>query len=299
MTDDPKSNAELDDDIIRLDDKRAKRPPKASWLDDCILNARGKPMANLHNAVIALRAILPGRFAYDEMLRAPLLMDAIGDSQLTFEPRPLTDVDVGVAQKLLQRAGLGNLGKDVAHQAIAIVAEERKFHPVYEWLDRLQWDGTARIDKLFVTHFGAEDNEYHRKIGAMFPISMVARIFEPGCKADHMPVIEGPQGTLKSSACAILGGPWFSDHLPEVGSGKDVSQHLRGKWLIEVAEMHAMSRAEVTILKQFISRTHERYLPSYGRLEVIEPRQCVFVGTTLPARRNRQSALLANARRCH
>jgi predicted P-loop ATPase len=267
-----------DDKIVRLSKVQREGP---SWVHDAVIGDNGRLLAVLASAVAALKAEMPDYFALDEMLGAPMLMHTLENmDREEFAPRPMTDADVSVVQIMLQHAGLKRLSKDVAHQAVGHLAEQRRFHPVRQYLGGLVWDRRERAARLFPDYFGTPDTAYMTTIGAMFLISMVARIRTPGCKVDHMPVLEGPQGGLKSTACRILGGEWFSDNLPDIGEGKDVSVHLRGKWLVEVAELHALGRAETTLLKSFISRTTERYRPPYGRLEVIEPRQCVFIGTT-------------------
>ena len=258
---------------------RSDEAPDDDWTDNLMCGKNG-PLNNVANALVALRSepTLHNVVARDEMLCAAVLMR--NDADPSFVPRPITDDDITAIQEFLQWQGLKSLSKDVLHQAVQKCARERAFHPVRDYLNALQWDGTPRLATWLNAYTGAEPNEYHARIGSMFLISMVARIFAPGCRADYMIVLEGPQGIMKSTLCRLLAGTWFSDNLPNLNNDKDVSQHLRGKWLIEVAEMHAMSKHDVSLLKSFISRTTERYRPSYGRLEVIEPRQCIFIGTS-------------------
>jgi hypothetical protein len=259
-------------ELRRIWEKAGAKTPE--WLSRTQRDRQKEPRPNLLNAMLALRedARICNLFSYDEMLRAPILLSPIPEGETSeepFEARPVRDADVAALQELLQASGLEKIGKDTTHQAVDLRANERRFHPVRDYLNALRWDSTARLKHWLATHLGAEPTEYHSQIGRMFLAAMVARIFEPGCKADYMPVFEGQQGTLKSTACRVLGGAWFSDNLPDIRtSGKDVAQHLNGKWLIEVADGARQGRG---FGAQGIPhpRCVERYRPSYGRKDVI------------------------------
>lgn len=252
------------------------------WLKKC--QGKKGPLANVFNARVALEhdPTTQHLLGFDEMMQTTVLFHEIGMPDLVLPvPRPLQDIDVIRLQLWMQESGLMTMGDSCVRSAVDEVARGNSYHPLRNYLECLEWDGVKRINVWMISKLGCKPSPYVQRIGEMFLISMVARVMQPGCKADYMVILESPQGEMKSLACRTLAEPWFSDSLPDISaSAKDASLHLRGKWLVEISEMHAFNKAEASHLKSFISRQEERYRPPYGHLDIVEPRQCVFIGTT-------------------
>lgn len=247
------------------------------WEAQLISNKAG-PKPILANVITGLR-LAPewrGILQFDDFKqrtilngRAPWMREA--------EQREWRGADDICAAEWFQRKGV-TVPPNIVAQGIDVVSRESTVHPVCAYLAALEWDGVLRLDTWAVRYLGAEDTPYVRAVSAKWMISAVARVCEPGCKADCALILEGPQGIMKSTAVSVLGGDWFTDEVAEFGN-KDASMQVSGAWVIEIAELDAMSKAEVHKVKAFMSRRIDRFRPPYGiRVEEF-PRQCVFVGT--------------------
>lgn len=248
---------------------------------DLVRDSRNRPIWNAANAETLLleHPDWQGVLAYNAFTRSRVLLRPIPGQPGGSFPRDLEDDDYTCAQIWFNRHGFPKATAAIVVSAVRNVCRSHTFDPLNDYLDGLRWDGARRIGGWLTRYCGADDNDYTREVGRRWLISAVARAYKPGCKADHMLVLEGAQGARKSSVLAALAGPeWFSDSLPPMNT-KDASSYLRGKWIVEVAELEAMRR-EVDAIKAFISRQVEDYRPAYDREDVREPRRCVFAGTT-------------------
>ena len=246
-----------------------------------IRDDKDRPIWNAHNAIALLlqHDDWQGVLAFNEFTVRRVLLRAVPGQGGGVYPRPLEDDDYTAAQAWFNNNGFPKASMEIVRAAVRKVCRHQAFDPLRDYLDGLQWDGAPRLSSWLTTYCGAEPSAYVSEVGRRWCISAVARGFKPGVKADCMIVLEGAQGRRKSSALAALAGEdWFSDALPQMGT-KDASSYLRGKWIIEVAELEAM-RSQMDAIKAFISRQVENYRPAYGREEVSEPRRCIFAGST-------------------
>ena len=254
--------------------------PQETWrIDDWVraglLLKQSMPVANVSNISLVLDITHKGEIWYDEFLDQVLTWDAD-----RVHSRQWTDDDDTMMLIHIQRTcGIYMARMSDVGRAVQAFARKDIRNQLQDWLAALEWDGIPRIDNFFHEVCTAPGTPYVSQVSRNFFISLVARAMRPGCKVDNMVVLEGPQGRGKSTMLEILGGPWYSI-MRTSPSSKDFEITLKGKWLIEIAEMDSFGRSEVATVKRTLSTATDRYRNPYAVHASDHPRRSVFAGST-------------------
>ena len=253
----------------------------------------GKPICN-HSNVVALLTKHPDwenvfvNDAFDRVNKVLKPLPNYGQTASGFMPRQLVDNDYTVVCIWLNDFGITSVQKSTVMDAVQAVCAQQTFNPLMDYFrgiheqypedDKLLDDWMCRF--LGVNASNEAERKYITAVSRLMLIQAVARAKKPGCKADSVIVLEGEQGTGKSTALRVLfSDEYFGDQLPHMAS-KDASSYLKGKWGVELAELDFKRKTEVETIKAFISRLTENYRPAFGREEIEVDRTCVFIGTT-------------------
>jgi hypothetical protein len=257
------------------------------WRDRLIVETRGKsqrPAKHAENAIVVVRY----HPDWEGRIRLDVHASTITVHQAPWhesdrpaeepEARPWADADSVRLSAWIRRELGTDLSVEACDRAVMVAAEANTYHPPRDWMSSLTWDGTSRLSTAAARYLGATLPADYDPI-TWWMTAAVARTFKPGCKADNVLILEGPQGLRKSSALRTLASPaWFSDTPLDLQS-KDAVIALQGKLIVELAELESLRRADAARAKSFFSSCVDDYRPPYGRRSIKAPRQCVFAGT--------------------
>lgn len=249
------------------------------WQAQLELDKKGQVKDSLTNIATIIRCDpLLQNIVYNEFKGT---LDVIGPLPWSQVKPGWSDADMANAKLYFERVyGIWSPAK-FKDALLAVVSAERTYHPVREYLDSLEWDGTERLDTLLVEYMGAEDTPYVRSVTRKALCAAVARIYEPGIKFDSMLVLNGPQGMGKSTFYALLGREWFSDSLSIADMrDKTAAEKLQGYWILEIAEMNGIKKVDVETVKSFLSRTDDKFRQAYGTVVESHPRTNIIVGSS-------------------
>ena len=197
------------------------------------------------------------------------------------ESSTLTDVDIKYLLLYFEQ-NYGLTVEKKIEDAVKVIANENRYHPVCDFLNSLVWDGTERI-RFCLHHFlGADTDDYTYEALRLFLLGAISRVFTPGCKFEIMLCLVGGQGSGKSSFFRLLAvnDDWFSDDLKKLDDD-NVYRKMQGHWIIEMSEMIATANAKsIEEIKSFLSRPKETYKIPYETHPADRKRQCVFGGTS-------------------
>ena len=260
--------------------EEAEEQPKDAWRSKLQMNEKGNYVANAKNCLLILEN--------DPKIQGIALNELSGavecQKKLPWSRQNKFWYDSDDAQLFMyvSTAWQINFTEKIFLKAFTKVVNDRRFNPLKDYVKNLpKWDGVERVDRLLIDYLGADDTAYTRAVTRKSLVGCINRVLNPGCKFDTVLVLDGKPGIGKSTLLARLGGDWFSDSLSLADTrDKTAAEKIQGCWIMEIGEMQGTKKADVDILKGFLSRQVDEYRPAYGRVVERHPRTCVIFGTT-------------------
>jgi predicted P-loop ATPase len=153
-----------------------------------------------------------------------------------------------------------------------------------DWLESQQWDGTDRMPE-FLKRLRVKQDPYTLSVARYMWTAMAGRVYEPGCQADSIIVLLGPQGVGKTRAFNAIAPVICGERtvreitINMLLSDDSSARAMRGTIIANMDEMRYVTKKEASDVKAALSRSHESYIPKYMESRMSFGRTGIICGT--------------------
>lgn len=178
------------------------------WLKLLETDKKGNYKPTITNVLLILEndPYLKGKIAYNEFSHMTMIRGNLPWHKLINVKRGdvYSDRDDAALRQYIERVYDITAPNKIC-DAVLIVEDKNKYHPIRDYIESLNWDKTPRVDAIFIDYLGAEDTKFVRAVTRKALAAAVARVFKSGIKFNYMLVLVGKQGLGKSHIVSLLG----------------------------------------------------------------------------------------------
>jgi len=232
--------------------------------------------ASLQNLAAVLGSGLLGRIRWDEFTHTEVLeKDGIRTE--------LERADITRLMVQCQKLGLAKMSRQTFEEAVHLVAKNNPCDSAKAWLGGLpDWDGQPRIERFLPDYLGTTAQPYELAVGRYWWTASAARILYPGCQADMVPVLVGPQGVRKSTLLrVIVPSPDLCGEASLTDQPARLTRKVLGKMLVAWEEVRGIrGQCDAAEVKTFITLPYVEMTGGAKKGTVHHGRRFIIVGTS-------------------
>jgi putative DNA primase/helicase len=175
---------------------------------------------------------------------------------------------------------------------ITSLADQNLYNPVATWITSKPWDGVSRLQDIYDTITARDEGKHihlkfmKERLILLWMISAVAAACKPdGHSSSGVLVLQGDQNLGKTSWFKKLAPASLrviADGLSLNTENKDSVTQAVSNWIVELGELDATFKSDMSRLKAFLTRSRDVVRRPYAAKDSKYPRRTVFFGSVNP-----------------